>query len=91
MLRAQPSAVNALLDQIVAARLSICTLSAADVSSVSAILADYKDHAFDLADATLMHVAERENFDIVFTIDHRHFSLFRTKSGSSLRVVPGSV
>ncbi len=41
-----------------------------------------------LADATLMYLAEREGIDTVFTLDRRDFSVYRTSGGKALRIVP---
>ena len=41
-----------------------------DLPALSALMAQYSDRPMDFADATLVHVAERESMDFVFTIDH---------------------
>jgi hypothetical protein len=41
-----------------------------------------------IADATLVYLAEREGIDTVFTLDCRDFSVYRLADGRSLRVVP---
>jgi hypothetical protein len=35
-----------------------------------------------------MHLANRDGIDHVFTIDRRHFSVFRNASGNSLKLFP---
>ena len=35
-----------------------------------------------------MHLAEREGIRHVFTLDRRHFGVFRTQQGESLVVLP---
>jgi hypothetical protein len=37
----------------------------------------YKDLPMDLADASLVRVAEREALHRVFTLDRRHFAAYR--------------
>jgi predicted nucleic acid-binding protein len=48
----------------------------------------YADQKLDLADATLMHLANRSGIDQVFTLDRRHFSIFRNRDGRALTIVP---
>jgi predicted nucleic acid-binding protein len=42
----------------------------------------------DFADATLMHVAERESLTSVFTVDHDDFDTYRIGARRRFRVVP---
>ena len=41
-----------------------------------------------LADAALVHLAERENIDTIFTLDRRDFSIYRTASNRVLHNRP---
>lgn len=63
-------------------------LTEADLPAVEAILAKYRDQGFQLADACLMHLAEREGIGEVVTLDKQDFSLFRTSTGASLAILP---
>jgi predicted nucleic acid-binding protein len=45
----------------------------------------YADHPMDLADASLVAMAEAENLHRVFTIDRRDFATYRIKRGHRLR------
>jgi len=47
----------------------------------------YRDHPMDLADATLVAVAEDREWRRVFTLDS-HFRAYRTRSGGHFDVVP---
>jgi predicted nucleic acid-binding protein len=42
----------------------------------------------DFADATLVHIAERESLSTIFTIDHDDFETFRIGGRKRFRVVP---
>jgi predicted nucleic acid-binding protein len=42
----------------------------------------------DLADATLVRLAERESLSIIFTIDHNDFETYRIRGRKRFRVVP---
>jgi predicted nucleic acid-binding protein len=48
----------------------------------------YKDLPMDLADATLLRVAEREGIRRVFTIDRRDFALYRPARIGRLQIIP---
>jgi uncharacterized protein len=89
LLRNDPDAVATLLDQIQGASILILELSPPDIGGISQILNRYRDQRFDFADAALMHVAERDDIADVFTIDNRHFSVFRKQTGRALRLIPG--
>lgn len=66
----------------------ILPLSFTDLQAVEAILAKYRDQNFQLADACLMHLAEREGIVDVLTLDKRDFELFRTSQRESLKILP---
>lgn len=42
----------------------------------------------DLADAALVHVAERDNAREIFTLDRRHFSAYRVRGRQRLVLRP---
>jgi len=48
----------------------------------------YRDRPMDFADATLVHLAERESLTSVFTVDHDDFETYRIGGRRRFRVVP---
>ena len=48
----------------------------------------FSDREPQLADASLVYLAEREAIETVFTIDVRDFTVYRTTDGKALRIVP---
>jgi predicted nucleic acid-binding protein len=68
--------------------LAIVPLHIDDLPAIEAILSKYHDQRFQLADACLMHLAEREGISEVLTLDERDFRVFRTSSGKSLTLLP---
>jgi uncharacterized protein len=90
LLRSRAEKIDKLLTRIRDGKLRLLQLDASDVDGISAILSQYADQDFDFADATLMYLAERERIETVFTVDYRHFSLFRTSQGKSLSLVPAN-
>ncbi|GAB4425098.1 MAG: PIN domain-containing protein [Thermodesulfovibrionales bacterium] len=52
------------------------------------LMGKYQDLPMDFADASLVAVAEKENISKIFTLDHKDFKTYRTKSGKSFRLLP---
>ena len=50
------------------------------------LMNQYADHRMDLADASLVAMAEAENLHKVFTIDRRDFATYRIRRGHRLGV-----
>ena len=50
--------------------------------------AKHRDQQIDLAGACLAQLANREGIDVVMTVDHRHFSLFRTAARKPFSLNP---
>jgi predicted nucleic acid-binding protein len=59
-----------------------------DLDGIEAILSKYADQGFQLADACLMHLAEREGVSQVVTLDRKDFGVFRLTSGQQLTLLP---
>ena len=88
MLRGQPSAVASLLGRIAIGKIRLLAIDAAEMPKLMELLSKYADQGFDLADATLMYLADREQIETVFTIDRRHFSVYRGSAGQALSLRP---
>jgi len=41
-----------------------------------------------LADATIVYLAEREGIDTIFTLDRRDFSVFRVSMNRAINIIP---
>jgi hypothetical protein len=52
------------------------------------LMEKYRDLPMDLADAALVRVAERENLTRIFTLDERHFSIYRPGRRRRFAVFP---
>ena len=88
MLRKQQNQRFHLFDMLVNGDLTLLTLEESDLPAVSSIFSTYNDQQLDLADACLLHLANRESIDTVFTVDRRHFQLFRKADGNALTLLP---
>lgn len=62
-------------------------LSPKEIARMSALMAQYRDTPMDLADASLVAVAESGSHRRVFTLD-RHFWTYRLADGSALEPIP---
>jgi hypothetical protein len=88
LLRAYPVAVGRLLSSLEGVPFKLVSLSEADLSGIAAILTKYKGLGIQLADALLVHLANREGIDTMFTLDRRDFDVLRLARGKKLRVIP---
>jgi predicted nucleic acid-binding protein len=59
-----------------------------DMAALQDLMARYADRPMDFADATLVHIAEREALNTVLTVDHADFETYRIGSRGRFRVVP---
>jgi predicted nucleic acid-binding protein len=69
------------------ARLVLIDLTSAEVDRTEASMEKYHDVPMDLADASLIAVAEARDLKEVFSFDS-DFRIFRLANGSVLEVVP---
>ena len=63
-------------------------LTIADLPRLRALMQQYKDQPMDLADAALVRLAEREGLRRIFTVDRRHFAVYRINGRSRFAIVP---
>ena len=60
-----------------------------DLPDLEALMVRYSDRPMDFADATLVHLARRENLVTIFTVDHDDFETYRIEGKRRFRIVPG--
>jgi uncharacterized protein len=88
LLRAHPRALGILLSSFNRHVFQLAALDETDLPAISAILARCADFQIQLADASLVHLANRERIQTVFTLDRRHFDVLRLARGKRFRVIP---
>jgi predicted nucleic acid-binding protein len=66
----------------------VSPISTADLPALDRLMHRYADRAMDFADATLVHVAEREGLRTILTIDHSDFETYRIGRGAKFRILP---
>ena len=68
--------------------LRLASLEAGDAPRMRALMEKYRDLPMDLADAALVRVAERDNHAQIFTVDRRHFAIYRPGPRRRFAVLP---
>jgi predicted nucleic acid-binding protein len=67
-------------------RLILHDLSSAELTRMAALMEKYRDTPMDLADASLVAVAESRSLQRIFTLD-RDFYIYRLANGTALMVI----
>jgi len=67
---------------------TVLPISDPDLPDIEALMRKYRDRPMDYADATLVHLAQRESLSTVFTIDHDDFETYRVGGRKRLRILP---
>lgn len=88
LLRRNPRAVSLLLRRVSEGILELLALEPADAAAIAKILEKYSDLRPQLADASLVHLANRESIDTIFTLDRRDFSGYRSAGNRRFRLIP---
>jgi predicted nucleic acid-binding protein len=88
LLRHTAGGVSGLLRMISEGLLDCYQLDAGAAAWMDGFLKKYADQSPQLADASLMYVAEKENTDLVFTLDRRDFGVYRLAKNQPLRLLP---
>ena len=60
----------------------------ADLADITRLMRQYHDRPMDFADATLVHLAEREQLNTVVTIDFSDFLTYRIGGRRPFRILP---
>jgi predicted nucleic acid-binding protein len=64
------------------------SLTAEDAEGMRALMTRYRDQPMDLADAALVHVAGRDGLRRIFTLDRRHFEVYRIGRRGRFMILP---
>jgi predicted nucleic acid-binding protein len=88
LLSDQPRAQDALWEIFKRGAVLLLPLELNDVPRIHELMRKYSHRAMDLADAALLHVAERESVRNVFTLDARDFSVYRLHNRTRLTLIP---
>jgi hypothetical protein len=72
-----PVAQEALWEMAAREVVQMLPLTKPDFARIRELMRKYADRPMDLADAALVHAAERENIRRIFTIDKKDFAVYR--------------
>ena len=59
-----------------------------DYERMRALMQKYRDHPMDLADASLVRLAEERSLRDIFTLDERDFRTYRIRGRQTFRIWP---
>ena len=83
-----PRAVGAAWAFLRSGAVRVLPITDADSADLERLVNRYADRPMDLADATLVRLAERESLSIIFTVDHDDFETYRINGRSRFRIHP---
>jgi predicted nucleic acid-binding protein len=81
-------AQEGLWDLLTSQALAVAPLDHTDAPRLRDLMHKYRDLPMDLADAALVRIGERERLRRVFTLDRRHFTLYRPGRLGRFVIVP---
>lgn len=90
LLRGQPRAIARLYEGPKAGVFQLLPLGDEALDAIAALAKKDANLRPQLADLALVHLAERERLDIIFTLDRRDFSTLRRKGRKAFRLLPES-
>lgn len=68
--------------------ITLATIEHSELYDLEKLMRKYKDRPMDFADATLVHLAEREGIQAVFTVDQSDFATYRIGGKRRFHVLP---
>lgn len=77
-----------LLSRVETGTLTLASVDSTDATRIRELMEKYRDLPMDFADAALVRVAERENLTRIFTLDRRHFSIYRPGRRRRFAILP---
>lgn len=83
-----PNGQTTLWELIEAAPIRVLDIGEDDLPRIRELMATYSDREMDLADAALVHVAEREGLTRIFTVDRTDFTVYRINGQDAFELLP---
>ncbi len=88
LLRRRPEAIRQLLSGMAAGFLEMLPIRSSEAADIGKLLQKYANIRPQLADAALVYLAERDAFDVIFTLDRRDFSVYNAGRKRAFVIVP---
>ena len=82
------AAQQALWDMLESEALALAPLDSLDAARMKTLMRKYRGLPMDLADAALVRVAERDRISRIFTLDRRHFRVYRPSDIGPFSLLP---
>jgi predicted nucleic acid-binding protein len=91
LLRSLPGSLPRLLEVLADRDIACLHLESSAIPWLGKVATQFQDLSPQLADLSLLYLAEHHRVQYVFTLDRRDFSVYRTMSGDSLQLLPDSI
>lgn len=88
LVQRDPAAVQGLFRGFAEGVWSLAPMGMDALPWLEEFLSRYRRLGAQLADASLIYLAEQEDIDSVFTLDYRDFSEYRYKKNKALKLIP---
>jgi uncharacterized protein len=88
LLRGEPTAIQRLLSGFAGGMLKLAAFDETAMPWVARFVHRYRKLTAQVADASLMYLAEHEGIRTIFTLDRRDFSVYRLSRNRSLTLIP---
>lgn len=88
LLRRDEQAMDGLFRAFESGLLTLLPIDEGAMPWLASFLRRYREIEPDLADATLVYLAEQEDIPTVFTVDQRDFSVYRYRTNRRLEIIP---
>jgi uncharacterized protein len=75
-------------DMVLSGAITVAQIEETELRALHTLMTRYADRPMDFADATLVHVAGRENISTILTIDHDDFETYRFGRNRKFKVLP---
>jgi len=67
---------------------TVRSIADSDLPQLHELMVKYRDRPMDFADATLVHLAARENLSLILTVDHEDFQTYRIAGRKRFTILP---
>lgn len=80
--------VDAVWTQLRSGTIQLATIENSELPELEKLVNRYRDRPMDFADATLVHLAEREEIQAIFTVDQDDFAIYRIGRKRKFHILP---
>ena len=81
----------AMLEDVAAGAYRLVEVTSGDIAVCKSIAARFQDLRFGLADASVIHLANRHSTASILTLDERHFRAVQDGKGRPFRLLPADL